>query len=93
MTGVFADNAVITMSGDISSQSGWINKNVVFLKLLINKYFNKKIFSPKYIQVCYQLLSVVVAVAWSFVLTYLILQLIGLVPFLHLRLTKEEEEM
>jgi len=44
-------------------------------------------------QILYQLLSVVVASTWAFVFSFLILQLIGLIPFLRLKLTPEEEEM
>lgn len=49
--------------------------------------------NQNYIQLAYQLLSVVVAIVWSFVVTFLILQVISLIPCLHLRLTKEEEEI
>jgi len=44
-------------------------------------------------QLCYQSLSVVVVASWSFSLTFLILILIGFIPFIKLKLTEEEEEM
>jgi hypothetical protein len=30
LTGIFADNAVATMSGDEQIKGGWINGNVIF---------------------------------------------------------------
>ena len=50
-------------------------------------------FFLKFIQVAIQLLSVVVAASWAFILTFVILQLVGLVPFLRLKLTEEEEKI
>jgi ammonia channel protein AmtB len=44
-------------------------------------------------QILYQLLSIVVASVWSFVITFIILQFIGLIPFMRLKLTEDEEEM
>jgi ammonia channel protein AmtB len=44
-------------------------------------------------QFCYQLLSVVVAACWAFILTFLMLQAIGLLPFVKLKLSEKEEEM
>ena len=94
LTGVFAENAVVTMGGDSPINGGWINENVKFY-LLSNQMFcfNKYLFLIKFIQVKYQLVSILAAIAWSFGITFIILQLITLFPFLHLRLTKEEEEL
>ena len=44
-------------------------------------------------QICYQLLSIVVPASWAFVMTFLILQLIGFIPFIKLKLSEQEEEM
>jgi ammonium transporter, Amt family len=44
-------------------------------------------------QVPYQLLSVVVASIWAFILTFLILQVIGIIPIMRLKLSALEEEM
>lgn len=44
-------------------------------------------------QILYQLLSSVVAGAWSFVLTLIILQILGTIPFLRLKLTEQEEAL
>ena len=56
------------------------------------KFFNVY-FSFKYIQLGYQLLAAVATAAWSFVLTFIILQLIGFLPFIRLKLSEKEEEM
>lgn len=55
----------------------------------------KKLFIIKrnYMLILYQLLSVVVASIWAFVLTFLILKGIDLIPFMKLKLSAEEEEM
>ena len=42
-------------------------------------------------RILYQLLSIVVVAAWSFVVTYGILELIKRTPFLKLRLNEFEE--
>jgi uncharacterized membrane protein (Fun14 family) len=44
-------------------------------------------------QVPYQLLSIVVASSWAFILTFLILQVIGIIPIMRLKLSALEEEM
>lgn len=44
-------------------------------------------------QILYQLLSSVVAGAWSFLLTLIILQILGIIPFLRLKLTEQEEAL
>ena len=38
-------------------------------------------------------MSVVVCAAWSFIITFLILQIISFLPFIKLRLSEKEEEM
>ena len=73
LTGIFAQNSIVTMSGDSSINGGWLDGN--------------------YMQIIYQLLSIVVVALWSFVLTFAILTFIGLIPFIKLKLTAEEEEM
>ena len=67
----------------------------VFISLL---YLFKQKFvfiwkKKQFIQVGYQLLSVVVASSWAFIVTFLILQFIGLIPFIRLKLTEREELM
>jgi ammonium transporter, Amt family len=44
-----------------------------------------------YMQFLYQLLSVVVCAAWSFVWTFIILKAIDYMPFMRLRLNEWEE--
>ena len=46
-----------------------------------------------YMQIVYQLLSIVVVALWSFIFTFIILQVIDLLPFVRLKLTEKEEEM
>ena len=46
-----------------------------------------------YMQIIYQLLSIVVVALWSFIFTFIILQVIDLLPFVRLKLTEKEEEM
>lgn len=42
-------------------------------------------------QILYQLLAAVVASLWAFCVTFIILQVIGFMPFLRLKLTEQEE--
>jgi len=44
-------------------------------------------------QLAYQLLSVVVVSAWAFVFTFIILLLIGFIPYVRLQISELEEEM
>jgi len=46
-----------------------------------------------YMQICYQLFSILIVALWSFILTFIILQLIDLLPFIRLKLSEQEEEM
>ena len=73
LTGIFAQNSIVTMSGDSSINGGWLDGN--------------------YMQIIYQLLSIVVVALWSFIFTFIILQVIDLLPFVRLKLTEKEEEM
>lgn len=95
LTGIFADTAVVQMAGDPAIKGGWINGNVINSKFLewIKIQNRRKLFTLKFMQILYQLLSAVVAGVWSFVLTFVILQILGLIPFLRLKLTEQEEEL
>jgi hypothetical protein len=50
-------------------------------------------FSKKFIQICYQMVSIVAPAAWAFVFTFGILKVIDFMPFMRLKLTPEEEEL
>ena len=84
------------MGGDQSIPGGWLDGCVIYLK---KYYFIKKnnfksfILKRNFMQVPYQLLSVVVASTWAFILTFLILQVIGIIPIMRLKLSALEEEM
>ena len=47
----------------------------------------------KWIQICFQLLSIVIPAIWAFGWTFVILQFINILPFMRLKLTPEEEEI
>lgn len=47
--------------------------------------------TEKWMQILYQLLAAVVASAWAFCVTFLILQVLGAFPCLRLKLTEQEE--
>jgi Amt family ammonium transporter len=49
--------------------------------------------NQNYIQVAIQLLAVAASASWSFILTFLILQIVGFIPGLRLKLTEEEEHI
>jgi Amt family ammonium transporter len=93
LTGVFAENSVATMAGGDPIKGGWLDGNVSFNYIKAQIYFKVDKFSKKFKQIGYQLLSAVVAAVWSFVLTFIILQLIGFIPFVRVRLDEKEEEM
>lgn len=97
MTGVFAQNSIATMANASSSIPGGVIDGNVSLKnyLRIFEYFNlqklKLIF--KYMQIVYQLLAIVVAAIWSFMITFTFAKLIDFIPFLKLRLNEKEQEL
>lgn len=47
----------------------------------------------KWMQILYQLLSVVVTAVWAFTFTFLIFLAIKIMPFIRLNLTEEEERI
>jgi ammonia channel protein AmtB len=89
LTGVFADKRIME-----SGLGGWVNGHVINLIFFQFNYLISKIKFEKfkYMQVLYQLTEIVVCAAWSFVISYIILSVIKLIPFLKLRVDEDHEK-
>ena len=83
------------MSGGEHIKGGWINGHVIKeFKIRFQKQFFLIPYDFfKWMQILYQLLSVVVTAAWAFIFTFLIFLLIKVLPFIRLKLTEEEERI
>lgn len=75
LTGIFADNSIVTMSGDeaLKNGAGWLNGN--FKQLL------------------FQLIAVLATSVWSFTVTFIIMLLIRMIPFINIRYSMVKEEI